>query len=205
MNLIHNAIIRSLNAIYLQAPVVLPSNAPSFLRYCKTWSDFLHSHHLAEETHYFPYIATATGSSIVMDIHIEQHKAVEAGLRQFDKYISSLEKFSSIELRRVIDSFAPILTDHLENEIKTLVNLRIFVDVPGFDILSIEAQATKLSGSIYGPDTVPFVLTAADAAFENGLNADWPLVPHIESMFADEQWKWAPCTMHKQLKELNVG
>jgi hypothetical protein len=141
MNLIHNAIIRSLNAIYLQAPVVSPSDAPSFLRYCKTWSDFLHSHHLAEETHYFPYIATATGSSSVVDIHIEQHKAFEAGLRQFDKYISSLEKFSSIELRRVIDSFAPILTDHLENEIKALVNLRIFADIPGFDILSIEAQA----------------------------------------------------------------
>lgn len=54
MALVHNAILRGFNTIYLQAPHVKPSDHADFLGYVGAWCKFVTSHHDSEEKELFP-------------------------------------------------------------------------------------------------------------------------------------------------------
>lgn len=53
MALLHNAIFRGYNSIYLQAPHVRDADKPDFVGYCLTWYKFVKSHHDDEEQSLF--------------------------------------------------------------------------------------------------------------------------------------------------------
>jgi len=54
MAILHNAILRGYNSIYLQAPHVEASDYPDFIGYCLSWYKFIKAHHDAEEVDLFP-------------------------------------------------------------------------------------------------------------------------------------------------------
>ena len=56
MCLLHNAIIRGFNSIYLQAPHVSDADKDSFVGYARTWFRFVKSHHDDEEQNLFPKV-----------------------------------------------------------------------------------------------------------------------------------------------------
>jgi hypothetical protein len=74
MALAHNVFIRGLNSIYLQAPHIKPSEAPSFISYSLCLYESLNAHHEMEETVLFPGIEEKTGEKGIMDMDIKQHR-----------------------------------------------------------------------------------------------------------------------------------
>jgi iron-sulfur cluster repair protein YtfE (RIC family) len=68
MAIIHNAFLRSLNSIYLQAPHIKdPNDIKDFMVYVENWHDGLHQHHETEETIVFPLFAKDTGIKDIME------------------------------------------------------------------------------------------------------------------------------------------
>ncbi|KAG9185378.1 hypothetical protein G6011_07922 [Alternaria panax] len=131
---VHNALLRPLNAIYHQAPFVhLPTDVTDFMLYITAWADTLHHHHSLEESLLFPkVVAIAKEAGIddcedVMGGNVEQHHDFEpkiAGLMKWAEWVMAGEKtYDAAELKRQIDDFAPVLTQHLHDEIDTLIKL----------------------------------------------------------------------------------
>ncbi len=63
-----------------------------------------------------------------MDQNISQHHAFEAGIEAWSQYTTEClnidqSKFEVAHFTKLIDDFAPILVDHLGEEIKTLLAL----------------------------------------------------------------------------------
>ena len=129
MALAHNIIIRSLNAIYLQAPhVTLPADKKDFLVYCQVWFELLHNHHHHEETFLFPRFEELIGKPGFLEVNIEQHHAFEKGAEEFRKYVSTVtvEDFDGAEVRRLVDGFVGVLNQHLHDEIESLIKMDEF-------------------------------------------------------------------------------
>jgi hypothetical protein len=63
-----------------------------------------------------------------MDVNVEQHHIFEVGLLKTVKHAKNVlegsPEFKSAELKALIDGFAPALTQHLHDEIRTLPSLR---------------------------------------------------------------------------------
>ncbi len=128
----HNTIFRGLNAIYHQAKQVAPGtkDAEDLLFFCSVTCDFIHCHHNAEETAYFPAIEEAAGIPGLMECNIEQHRAFEEGLDRLQQYAqeTSKDEFDGDELRRVIDDLAGPLGTHLHEEIPSILDLHGKID-----------------------------------------------------------------------------
>jgi hemerythrin-like domain-containing protein len=129
---VHNIILRGLNSIYLQAPhVSQPADIMDLMFYIKAWAGAVHVHHSHEETILFPRItelAKEAGlDAAVMDGNTEQHHAFEDGLKETlawaEEVRASKREFDDKALLKLIDSFAPVLTQHLHDEIKSLAKL----------------------------------------------------------------------------------
>lgn len=129
MCLAHNAMIRNLNAIYLQCEhVTIPKDQADFIIFCQAAIEVIHTHHAMEEANFFPQIAEYTGQPDIMERNIEQHRAFDEGLTTFEKFIYKLtpEEYNGLELKKLLESFASVLVVHLEEEIETLLALNEF-------------------------------------------------------------------------------
>lgn len=128
---VHNLFIRGLNSICIQAPnITQPADVADFMLYVKAWGDSVHHHHSGEETLFFPQIeALAREAGIVgfMDKNLDQHHLFEPKLQETIKYTQEVragtKKYSSVELLALVDGFAPILTQHLHDEVESLLGL----------------------------------------------------------------------------------
>lgn len=128
MALVHNCLIRALNCIYLQAPnVKSPVDIADLLTFMQAWSLFLHMHHETEEAVCFPEIEKSIGIPGFMEKNVEQHEAFGPGVGEYDVYVKACqegrETFDGERVRKIIDGFGGILTQHLTEEIDTLLSL----------------------------------------------------------------------------------
>jgi hemerythrin-like domain-containing protein len=123
----HNTILRGLNAIYAQSFYIRPNtnSATDFLAYSSTVISFLHHHHSIEERIFFPAISAATKSPNFTDENTAQHRAFESALEDLHLYVTTTPAacFSAHTLRGMLDSLAPILTQHLHDEIPSILSL----------------------------------------------------------------------------------
>jgi hemerythrin-like domain-containing protein len=134
MVLIHNIIIRGMNAIRLQAINVATKGTTKdkqdFANYGYQWSVTVHSHHNMEETAIFPQIAEGTGVKNIMDTSMEEHHAFETGLKDYQAYLIEVREgrveLDGEKLVSLIDSFMPTLHKHLINEVDTLLSLKLY-------------------------------------------------------------------------------
>lgn len=129
---VHNALLRGLNAIYLQAAQVTEArDITDFMVYIKSWTDTVHHHHSLEETLFFPRLGEllkAVGEpEHLMDANVDQHHMFEPKMMEMHQYVQDVldEKtpYDSGLLKGLIDGFAPVLTEHLHDEIDTLMRL----------------------------------------------------------------------------------
>lgn len=203
MSIVHNIVIRGLNAIYIQAPHVASSDTPDFIGYCKAWSEFLHLHHSGEEAHFFPTIEKATGVVGIMEPNVHQHAEFSPGLNAFSDYLSSAttETFSGQKLVELIDVFAKPLTQHLADEIPTILSLRSY-GTEKVNILAIsEAEGKHAMGAMSKTIAVPFFVTSMDTTYEGGIHKDFPPAPapvkllarHLSTKFNKGYWRFSPC------------
>lgn len=73
MCLLHNAIIRGFNTIYLQAPHIQDADKAAFIGYSQTWFRFVKSHHDDEEDNLFPKVQDLLGDEAVWNDTHEEH------------------------------------------------------------------------------------------------------------------------------------
>jgi hemerythrin-like domain-containing protein len=126
MALAHNIFLRYLNSIYLQATgIALSEDIEAFLRYCRAWCTIIHEHHQGEEKIFFPAIEEYTAKEGIMNTSVEQHKAFDSGIHEFEKYVTETlpDEYNGSKLRALIDDFAPALVKHLHAEISTLLSI----------------------------------------------------------------------------------
>jgi hemerythrin-like domain-containing protein len=134
MIIVHNFIIRSMNSIYLQCVNVAqsPADVPNFVDYAMIWAKVVEEHHHTEETTLFPAMEELTKTPGIMGDNIEQHKAFHGGLEIYEAYLTRVksgnEKYDGLKLKGIIDGFMPVLREHLNDEIDTLLALKKFED-----------------------------------------------------------------------------
>lgn len=211
MALGHNAIIRGLNSIYLQAPNITSEDALDFINYAKCWHEVVNGHHEMEETFLFPNIETKTGEKGIMEKDVEQHHAFLPGLKAYKSYLDTCsnnqDSFSGTHLNQLIDAFAPKLLEHLHDEIPSLVSLSRFGDkLPLRNMIA--AGGRKTEQSLTGGTA--FFFRNLDFDFEEGLWGRWPPVPapvwfvlqKTAVAWNGRWWRFASADANGHLKEL---
>lgn len=122
MAVIHNFIIRSLNAIWHNAPVVKSKDAADFVAYCLIAVQSVHSHHDSEEKVAFPVL---TAAGINMEQNLEQHRAFDSAMDAFEKYLKQVKngeaQFDGGKTRELLKAFADPLVFHLHEEVRNVI------------------------------------------------------------------------------------
>ncbi|RDW91778.1 hypothetical protein BP5796_01172 [Coleophoma crateriformis] len=187
--------LRALNAIYIQAPLISKQDQKAFCNFAKCFVLGLESHHTGEEEAFFPGVEEMAGKPGIMQANVDQHHAFLPGFEKFHKYIESClaetEKYDGNRIVALIDDFGPILTQHLHDEIETLLGLRCF-GVERMERLykSLEEEGQKitrntgfLNGKFWKGINFPQAPRAIVALFKHlvfPVHASW--------------WKFMPCS-----------
>jgi hemerythrin-like domain-containing protein len=200
----HNAMLRGLNALYLQAANIPTTDAEDFLFFTASWSAWVMHHHLIEETIMFPSFESVQG--VVpnsLQHNVEQHHSFAKGLEALHTYATATGPagYKGNKVRELICEFAGSLCDHLEEEIDTLWKMD---SVPAHSPESktlveiykrCETEAAKQDKNV----VPPMVLGLCDKTFEGG--NDWPKMPigsayFVHYIFARKHrgaWRFLPC------------
>lgn len=217
MTHVHNIMFRGLNSIYLQAPHISPEDTDSFCNYMELWYEWLHAHHEGEEAILFPGIERLSGEAGIMEANVEQHRAFAEGLDAFGKHCKALvagtEKFDGKRVIELIDSFGPTLTEHLTEEIDTLLGLKRFGEEKMKDVLKIAAEEAGTVMRGIGLTTgLPFAIVNLDRHFENDswLTVFPPqpgqtmlaIVRNTTFYYHRDWWKFGSCDRLGNLKPL---
>jgi hypothetical protein len=136
MTIVHNCVIRGINAIYLQAAKVAAAGTPEdkldFVNFALRWARMLDEHHRSEEEEIFPQVNKLAGVSGLMDANVDEHTMFHDGLSDFMTYLGSIIREEDVldaeKLNGLIDSFMPALREHLRNEVLTLKALDKYED-----------------------------------------------------------------------------
>lgn len=135
MILVHNYLLRGINSIYNQCEKVQQSSSADiadFVNYAMIWAQVVDEHHNIEEQTLFPDIEQMVEVPGLLSANIEQHKTFHNGLEEYKEYLGNIklanDSFDSKKLRAIIDSFLPVLRQHLADEIQTLLGLGKYED-----------------------------------------------------------------------------
>ena len=209
----HNAMLRGLNAIYLQAPHVQQGDAVDFLFFIASWSAWVLHHHIIEEKQMFPGFEAVPGVAPGSLSHnVEQHHEFSEGLSGLQKYATATtaDRYSGAHVQELVDGFSPILRQHLADEIDTLWAMdsvaantehsKKLLDV----YQECEAEAGKQDKTV----VPPMVLGLCDKTFEGG--NDWPKMPmgsayFVHYLFArkhSKAWRFLPCDTFRNPRPL---
>ncbi|KAL7755652.1 hypothetical protein ACKLNR_014179 [Fusarium oxysporum f. sp. zingiberi] len=215
MALIHNMIIRGLNSIYLQAPRISPADIRSFLMYTLAWHTLLDMHHSCEEADFFPFIEGASGKKGLMNNNVEQHKAFQVEVEVFKTYVEDCmtgkQSFDGDKVVEMIDGFGETLTNHLRDEIPTLLKLRDYGMEKMRDLeKKFQGEGEESMKKLGLEKGLPFCFGNHDVDFEGGRWSSWPAAPwlvhilarHVTYWFHTDQWKFASCDQHGKLRPL---
>jgi hypothetical protein len=132
MVLIHNAVIRGMNAIYLQCEGVgahgSEQDIKDFANFCRIWGQLLDEHHDTEERIVFPRIDLVAGSP-VMQVAVDQHHVFLDGLVAFVKYMDEVKvggksAYDGQKVKAMLDGFGGAIYDHLIDEVRVLNECR---------------------------------------------------------------------------------
>lgn len=206
MTCVHNCFIRGINAIYLQAPYITQADAKSFCNYAAVWSKMIHIHHHEEESIFFPEVEKMANEEGLMAGNVEQHHAFHDGLENYQAFVdgvlSGKDVYDGKKLVSIIDSFGGILTQHLTDEIPTLLGLKKFGTEKFKDYKALANKLAENALAAAGSTTgIIFVVTCLDVNFEGGRWSDFPPIPWVVNMMFRyihfwvhrDWWRFAPC------------
>ena len=136
MCIVHNAIIRGGNAIYLQCVNVGARGSAQdkldFAHFTHAWFDMVVEHHRGEEEDVFPEINELAGQPGLMDVNVGEHATFHEGLERLAEHVGRVRKgeaeLDGAKMRAIMDDFAAPLAAHLDGEIDTLVALEAYSD-----------------------------------------------------------------------------
>ncbi|KAH6895319.1 hypothetical protein B0T10DRAFT_455581 [Thelonectria olida] len=222
MCIVHNALLRGLNAVYNQARNVgargTAKDKLDFANFAYAWSQVLEEHHELEETKVFPDINRITGVEGLMDGNVEEHKAFHGGLDKYKEYLQGVrdgkEEYDGEKLVGIIDSFGPVLQVHLSNEIDTLMAMDKYEDKCDWEAWfkkTIDAvMGQTMKDATYRTDMFPMVIILHDKTFADGVWRDFPPFPWVFGLLLrwlfmntrKDWWRFSGCDFASQPKEL---
>jgi hypothetical protein len=156
MVLVHNMLLRGLNSIYLQAQHISKADEAPFCKYIEVWYMILHHHHSGEEEFLFPRVDQMVGEKDIMAANVEQHHAFQPALDAFMAYVrdcaAGKQAYDGDRIVALIDAFGKILSNHLADEIPTIMSLRRF-DADKIELFPslLDEMGTKVMVSGIGP------------------------------------------------------
>lgn len=176
----HNAMIRGINSIYLQAPHIPPSDASDFLFFISSWCQWIGHHHVLEETQMFPGFEGVIGKKGFLEGNVDQHHAFSGGLKELKRYAESTssEEYSGAKVVSIIDGFSARLHEHLKEEIGSLLSMKPY---DGPRLLKVYKEAEAEAGKQDKNVIPPLALGCCDRNFEGGNN--WPEMPWVGPWF----------------------
>ncbi|KAI1370085.1 hemerythrin HHE cation binding domain-containing protein [Hypoxylon crocopeplum] len=212
----HNVMLRSLNAIYLQAPHISAEQQHSFLQFTELWYKGVEHHHRTEDDIFFPILEDMTGEKGIMGVNTEQHDAFLPDLQVMVGYVrrclAGSAQYDGAELVRLIDAFAPALREHLADEIPTFVALNEWGEkLKGFHArFALEAQKTELELGILAGAV--FLMATHDVEYEGGIHKNFPPIPapvvwglrNVAWWAHRDWWAFAPCDRAGKMRPLDV-
>ncbi|KAH7145875.1 hypothetical protein B0J13DRAFT_666464 [Dactylonectria estremocensis] len=172
MTIVHNNILCGLNA-------GSPKDKLEFANFAYAWAMVLKEHHCVEEERVFPLInSLAVPGLMDGDVaeHQEFHDGFEVYLEYTDKLRGGNEELDGDKLTSIIDSFGPVLREHLEHEI----------DTP----LALEKYSDKT-------DEFPMTIILHDKTFDGGM---WQHFPPI--LWRKDWWRFSGCDFTSQPQKL---
>lgn len=181
---IHNLLIRGLNAIHNQCLRVDPSSSSTptetadFLHFCRIWCALLNHHHEIEDTWLFPELEKLLAEPGAMSANVAGHDAFLPGLRLFEAYVSRTQpqEFCGLTLRHMLDRFAPLLVEHLHDEIPTLLGLWRVEAAPLRKVWAVAEKMGRSGGSLW--EAPAMVLACVDREMlMDGAVCAFPEVP----------------------------
>ncbi|KKY26757.1 putative hemerythrin hhe cation binding domain-containing protein [Diplodia seriata] len=205
MALLHNAILRGFNTVYLQAPHIKDADKADFVGYSLAWFRFVKSHHDDEEAELFPKVEGVLNEKGIWEETHKEHESFLEGLGAYNTYLTSLSSpadFDGKELVRIMDTFREPFNDHFHSEIKTIATFADLPSAPAPD--SPEAENASATFKAWGKktltkagmtDVVPFCLLNLDRTYEEGMWATWPPMPGpirwmMVNVFGSWNWGW---------------
>ncbi|KAG4413505.1 hypothetical protein IFR04_013370 [Cadophora malorum] len=198
MCLVHNVMIRIMNCIYLQAPnVKLEKDITDFTIFMHSFLVLLHEHHGNEEKFFFPMLEEYIGTPGWMEKNVAQHHAFSRGLEGFEEYVKALQggkaMYDGTKIRKLVDDFAPVLAEHLTDEIVTFEDLESLGNK--IDWKTWNKKVSEIAVKTAETDhEIPIVLTNMDIPFEKPFHqAVWPPFP----WFAALMFRWMYLPRHK--------
>ncbi|KAH8703052.1 hypothetical protein BGW36DRAFT_422632 [Talaromyces proteolyticus] len=211
MALIHNIVLRGLNASYNQCLAVAPNTpaARDFLIFNQCVFEMLKSHHDMEEDHLFPALENALGQPGAMADNVREHHDFHDGLVRFHDYVFLTEpsNYDGSTLLAILKSFGSLVEKHLHNEIAPLYDLHIIES----DTLRALWNGVEKH---YQPNFdkyrhIPLAMTCADNAFEiDGQVSPFPPLPTFAAYIVkflwgrkfSGAWDFAPSYFNGQLR-----
>jgi len=214
---VHNVLIRGINSIYLQAPnIKSPTDISDFLFFIHCYCDLIELHHKSEEDFLFPKIAELAGESDpgqpnLFSKSVDQHNAFHDGLHQLHEYSKTKpEAYSGTKVQEIVNSFAPVLHEHLSDEIEELLELK---KLDSAALMKIHKDAEKHKEPEKAEEMFPLFFGLVDKTYEGGI-PDFPPMPGFVQFFMPwvlyywigrtykGAWRFLPCDFWRQPRPL---
>lgn len=122
----HNAMLRGLNALYLQAEQVSESqDIGDFLFFLRSWAGWVSHHHVLEETQMFPQFEKVIGQPNFLEGNVQEHHTFQPVLKELLAYGTETkpENYQASTVCDLIERMAPSFRGHLANEITSLMSM----------------------------------------------------------------------------------
>ena len=189
----HNAMLRGLDALYLQAPHVRrPRDVADLLFLAGAWSAWVARHHRLEETRMFPGFERVLGRPGCLAENVAQHRAFAGGLEDVARYAreTGAGEYDGARFRAIVDGFKDALRRHLHEEIGTLRAMPCGDDGGGAAAALMEVYRACEAEAATQPKTVvpPLVMGSCDRTFPGG--GDWPAMPAVGPYVINCVFSW---------------
>ncbi|KAF8902576.1 hypothetical protein CPB84DRAFT_1846226 [Gymnopilus junonius] len=214
--LMHNVVIRGLNSIWLNAPLVLRSDTKSFIGYGLACTSLIRAHHKTQEQVIFPRFQ----EKIDMRMNVVQHLTFETQLKNLEAYLQNvLEGNESYDCERLLGLRAALggtLVQHLHDEVRVLqspffskaeINEREVSTVSQMQLSAFSVEELNIIAHAIddhkkdlrdSPTFFPFIMTHHHK--EDAPN--WPVLPasvkwlinHVGLHLHHDYWKFSPYT-----------
>lgn len=207
----HNAMLRGLNAIYLQAPHVTQCDAPDFLFFVTVWAGWIMHHHDLEEEMLFPMLERIEGvEKGALMPNRDQHATFHGQLDSVKEYARAAagEQFDGRVLCGMIEGFGDVLRAHLEDEIATLWALDCLPEEHAKGITEVLEVAEREAMKQNLWEVHPMVLGLRDVTYPG--SAGWPAMPAVAGYVVNYvlawrhsgAWRFLPCNHFGTPREL---
>lgn len=120
----HNAMLRGLNSLYLQADLSDPKDISDFLFFLRSWAGWVSHHHVLEEERMFPQFEKAMKQPNFLQGNVEEHHIFQPILKKLLAYADTKpEEYQASTVRSLIEEMAPSFREHLAHEITSLLSM----------------------------------------------------------------------------------